>query len=95
MQQEASDAFRPSEQSALLVCLAAAAAGWSMHMPGVRAGHTGCHVRHLQSMAALRQDRWRVQEEARDAFRELLEATKVGSDWTWESTMRKIIADPR
>ena len=36
-----------------------------------------------------------LQEEARDAFKELLVSTNVGSDWTWESTMRKIIADPR
>ena len=36
-----------------------------------------------------------LQEEAREAFRELLAETEVASDWTWESTMRKVIADPR
>ena len=35
------------------------------------------------------------QEEAKEAFKELLVATNVASDWTWENTMRKIIADPR
>ena len=36
-----------------------------------------------------------MQEEAKEAFKELLVATNVSSEWTWEATMRKIIADPR
>ena len=36
-----------------------------------------------------------VQEEAKDAFKELLVAVQVGSDWSWDKTMRAIISDPR
>ena len=36
-----------------------------------------------------------VQEEAREAFRELLEETEVASDWTWDSIMHNVIADPK
>lgn len=36
-----------------------------------------------------------AQEEAKDAFKELLVAVQVGSDWSWDKTMRAIISDPR
>jgi len=36
-----------------------------------------------------------AQEEAKDAFKELLAAVKCGSEWTWEQAMRVIISDPR
>ncbi len=36
-----------------------------------------------------------MQEEAKDAFKELLASAQVASDWSWEQTMRSIISDPR
>ena len=36
-----------------------------------------------------------AQEEAKDAFKELLVAVQVASDWSWDKTMRSIISDPR
>ena len=36
-----------------------------------------------------------LQEEAKDAFKELLASVQVSSDWSWEQTMRLIISDPR
>ena len=36
-----------------------------------------------------------AQEEAKDAFKELLVAVQVGSDWSWDKCMRTIISDPR
>ena len=36
-----------------------------------------------------------LQEEAKDAFKELLASVGVSSDWSWEQTMRQIIGDPR
>lgn len=36
-----------------------------------------------------------VQEEAKDAFKELLAAKGVASDWSWEQTMKLIINDKR
>ncbi len=36
-----------------------------------------------------------AQEEAKDAFKELLASVKCGSEWTWEQAMRVIISDPR
>jgi len=38
---------------------------------------------------------WRLQEEAKDAFKELLAAKGVASDWSWEQTMKLIINDKR
>ena len=38
---------------------------------------------------------WVLQEEAKDAFKELLASVGVSSDWSWEQTMRQIIGDPR
>ena len=39
---------------------------------------------------------WAVlQEEAKDAFKELLAAKGVASDWSWEQTMKLIINDKR
>lgn len=37
----------------------------------------------------------RMQEEAKDAFKELLASVQVSSEWSWEQTMRLIISDPR
>ena len=36
-----------------------------------------------------------LQEEAKDAFKELLASVHCNSDWSWEQTMRQIIGDPR
>lgn len=36
-----------------------------------------------------------MQEEAKDAFKELLASVQVSSEWSWEQTMRLIISDPR
>lgn len=36
-----------------------------------------------------------LQEEAKDAFKELLAAKGVASDWSWEQTMKLIINDKR
>lgn len=36
-----------------------------------------------------------MQEEAKDAFKELLASVQCASDWSWEHTMRLIISDPR
>ena len=36
-----------------------------------------------------------MQEEAKDAFKELLTSVNAASDWTWEHAMRLIISDPR
>ncbi len=36
-----------------------------------------------------------VQEEAKDAFKELLASVNAASDWTWEHAMRLIISDAR
>ena len=36
-----------------------------------------------------------MQDEAKDAFKELLVHVNCNSDWTWEQTLRLIIADPR
>ena len=36
-----------------------------------------------------------LQEEAKDAFKELLTSKGVGSDWSWENAMRLIINDRR
>jgi FF domain len=36
-----------------------------------------------------------LQEEARDAFMELLASANIWADWTWEQAMRAIISDPR
>ena len=36
-----------------------------------------------------------VQEEAKDAFKELLTSVGCASDWTWEQAMRVIISDHR
>jgi hypothetical protein len=36
-----------------------------------------------------------AQDEAKDAFKELLAAMQVASDWSWDKTMRHIISDPR
>ena len=36
-----------------------------------------------------------LQEEAKDAFKELLASVGVSSDWSWEQTMRQIIGDSR
>ena len=38
---------------------------------------------------------WCLQEEAKDAFKELLAAKGVASDWSWEQTMKLIINDKR
>ena len=38
---------------------------------------------------------WVLQEEAKDAFKELLASVGVSSDWSWEQTMRQIIGAPR
>ncbi len=38
---------------------------------------------------------WCSQEEAKDAFKELLAAKGVASDWSWEQTMKLIINDKR
>lgn len=35
------------------------------------------------------------QEEAKDAFKELLASVGVASNWEWETAMRLIIGDPR
>lgn len=35
------------------------------------------------------------QEEAKDAFMELLASANIWADWTWEQAMRAIISDPR
>lgn len=35
------------------------------------------------------------QEDAKDAFIELLVSANVGSEWSWEQTMRHIMSDPR
>lgn len=35
------------------------------------------------------------QEEAKDAFKELLASVNAASDWTWEHAMRLIISDAR
>ena len=42
-------------------------------------------------------DGWKcdLQEEAKDAFKELLAAKGVASDWSWEQTMKLIINDKR
>lgn len=37
----------------------------------------------------------KLQEEAKDAFKELLASVQVSSEWSWEQTMRLIISDPR
>ena len=36
-----------------------------------------------------------AQDEAKDAFKELLAAVQVSSDWSWDKAMRHIIGDPR
>ncbi len=36
-----------------------------------------------------------VQEEAKDAFKELLASVGCRSDWTWEQAMRLIVNDHR
>lgn len=36
-----------------------------------------------------------LQEEAKDAFKELLASVNAASDWTWEHAMRLIISDAR
>lgn len=38
---------------------------------------------------------WLVQEEAKDAFKEMLRDAKVSSTATWEGTMRTVINDRR
>ncbi|KAJ2908474.1 U1 snRNP protein, partial [Coemansia aciculifera] len=41
-----------------------------------------------------RRGEYRTHEEAEEAFLNLLSLHKVGSDWTWEQTLRAIVSDP-
>jgi hypothetical protein len=34
-------------------------------------------------------------QDAKNAFKEMLESHKIGLDWTWEQSMKKIINDKR
>lgn len=34
-------------------------------------------------------------QDAKNAFKEMLESHKIGLDWTWEQAMKKIINDKR
>ena len=38
---------------------------------------------------------WSLQEEAKEAFKELLASVAVASHWNWDQTMRLIANDPR
>ena len=49
----------------------------------------------MSQMARPHQRCFLVQEEAKDAFKELLTSVHCNSDWSWEQTMRQIIGDPR
>ncbi|KAJ2801012.1 U1 snRNP protein, partial [Coemansia furcata] len=66
------------------------------------ADHSRRVARHLPPVppaAALERQRvsrreYKTHEEAEDAFLKLLSTHNVGSDWTWEQTLREIVSDP-
>ncbi|KAJ2877522.1 U1 snRNP protein, partial [Coemansia asiatica] len=48
----------------------------------------------LETMRRQQQREYKTAEEAETAFLEMLKAHKVGSEWSWEQTLRTVVNDP-
>ncbi|KAJ1672004.1 U1 snRNP protein [Coemansia sp. RSA 25] len=67
--------------------------------PADHSQRMGGHLPPVPPAAGLERHRvprreYRTHEEAEEAFLGLLSVHKVGSDWTWEQTLREVVSDP-